>query len=184
MDQMSSIAPGAIAGVIAALTATAILGIARYVRRFAARRQDIRAIREILLVGKKRVLESKDTCNTNMHTTIPGNVLRAAQYNNMIKQLSIALEKWPANLRYNQRKEILEALDWYKTDNLIATKNATGQVTFVELPEGKWPTGDMKLEFAENKFNRLQSIKWLHLNDEGRSRPLRMICNLVKYCRP
>ena len=116
MDQMSSIAPGAIAGVIAALTATAILGIARYVRRFAARRQDIRAIREILLVGKKRVLESKDTCNTNMHTTIPGNVLRAAQYNNMIKQLSIALEKWPANLRYNQRKEILEALDWYNTN--------------------------------------------------------------------
>ena len=181
---MSSIAPGAIAGVIAALTATAILGIATYVRRFSARRQDIRAIQEILLVGKKRVLESKDTWNTNMHTKIPGDVLRAAQYNNMIKQLSIALEKWHANLRDNQRKEILEALDWYKTDNLIATKNEAGQVTFVELPEGKWPTGDMKLEFAEKKFNRLQSIKWLHLNDEGRTRPLRMICNLVKYCRP
>ena len=80
MDQMSSIATGTIAGVIAAITTTVILGIASYVRRFAARRQDIRDIREILLVGKKRVLESKDTFNTSMHTPIPGNVLRAAQY--------------------------------------------------------------------------------------------------------
>ena len=184
MDQMSSIAPGAIAGVIAAVTATAILGIASCVRRFVARRQDIRAIREILLVGKKRVLESKGTSKTNMDATISGNVLRAAQYNSMIKQLRIALEKWHVNLSNNQRKEILEALDWYKTDKLTATKNIIGQVTFPELPEGVYPTGDMELEYAENKFNRLQSIKWLHLNDEGRTRLLGMICNLVKYCRP
>ena len=165
MDEMNPIASSAIAGVIAGLTVTTILGIASYVRCCSARRQDIRTIREILLEGRKRVLKAEDTPNANMNTTIPGDVLRAAQYNNMIKQLSVALEKWTVRLTHDQRKEIFEALDWYKTDSLHATKNELGQVTFVELPEGRWPTNEMRSEFAEDKFSRLKSIKWLCLRD-------------------
>ena len=163
MDEMNSIASSAVAGVIAGLTVTAILAIASCVRRCSARRQDIRTIREILLEGRKRVLKAEDTPDANMNTTIPGDALRAAQYNNMIKKLSVVLEKWPTHLTNDQRKDVFEALDWHKTDSLKATKNKLGQVTFVELPEGRWPYNDMRSEFAEEKFSRLKSIKWLCL---------------------
>ena len=58
---MDSIAQSAVAGLIAALVATAILGLARYLRQELAKRRDVRYIRGLLIEGRKRVLESKDT---------------------------------------------------------------------------------------------------------------------------
>ena len=78
MDVMNSILSSAIAGVAAGLTVTIILWIFSCFRRSSARRQEIRTIREILLVGRTRVLKAKDTHYDNMNTTIPGDVLRAA----------------------------------------------------------------------------------------------------------
>ena len=81
MDQMSSIAPGAIAGVIAALTATAIAGNSEVRPTFAARRQDGSGLFE------KYCWSERNAHRWNLRThAIPictnnsGNVLRAAQY--------------------------------------------------------------------------------------------------------
>ena len=159
---MESIAQSAVAGLIAALTATAILGSAKCVRQWSAKRQDVRYLRNLLTEGRKRVLEAGDTFHKGMNATSSGDALRAAQYNNMVKRLGIALEKWMADLSHDQRKDIFDALDWYHTDSLQAVKK-DGKAVFIDIPDGRWPTTEMSLEVANEKFEKLQSIMWLKL---------------------
>lgn len=159
---MESIAQSAVAGLIAALTATVILGLARFGREWLAKRRDVKYIRDLLIQGRKRVLEAKDTFHKGMNATSSGDVLRAAQYNNMIKRLGIVLEQWTVALTHDHRKEILDALDWYHTDSLQAIIKE-GQVVYVEVLDGRWPTIEMSLDTAKEKFDKLQSISWLKL---------------------
>ena len=159
---METIGQSAAAGIIAALAATIILGIAKCIRQWWARRQDAEFIREILVLGRQRVLEAKDTRHEGMKTTLPADVLRAAQYNHMVKRLGVVLEKWTADLSHNQRKDIFDALDWYHTDSLHAVEK-DGKPLFVDLPDGSWPTTEMPLGAARRKFDKLQSIGWLKL---------------------
>ena len=49
------------------------------------------------------MLEAGDTFHKGMNATSSGDALRAAQYNNMVKRLGIALEKWMADLSHDQR---------------------------------------------------------------------------------
>ncbi len=162
---MESILQGAIAGLIAALAATAIIGIAKYIRHWWAKRKDVQHIRNLLIQGRKRVMSAEDTFNKNMNTTLPADTLRAAQYNNMTRQVGVALEKWAVNLSHHERKDIYDALDWYNTDGLDLIKKG-GKTEFVQLPEGKWHTTSMPKEAAQRKFEKLQCIKWLKLRDD------------------
>ena len=107
-------------------------------------------------------MEAKDTRHQGMDATSSADTLRAAQYTNMIKKLGVALEKWMVDLSHDQRKDIFDALNWYHTDSLPAIKK-DGKAVFVELPDGKWPTTEMRIEAAKEKFEKLQSIKWLKL---------------------
>ena len=162
---MDSIAESAIAGLIAALVATTILGLAKYIRQWLAKRQDVHYIRGLLVQGRGRVLTAKDTFHKGMKAVMPADVLRAAQYNNMITEVGVALERWTVNLSHGQRKEVYDALDWYHTDGLYATRR-DGAVVFKDIPEGRWPTVEMSMEAAREKFDKLQSIEWLKLNEE------------------
>lgn len=162
---MESIIQGVITGSVAALLATAILTLTRFVREFASRRQDINYIRDLLIEGRKRVIQAEDTYNSGMDAHIPSDTLRAAQYNNMIRELGVVLEGWTMHLSHAQKKEIYDALDWYHTGGLHATKR-NGKVVFVDLSPGRWPTTEMKEEFAREKFRRLKAIDWLRLPDE------------------
>ncbi len=163
--QMESIAQSAVAGLIAALVATTILGLAKYLRQWLAKRQDVRHLRGLLLQGKERVMKAEDTFHEGMGTLMPSDLLRAAQYNNMIREVGVALDRWVLNLSHAQRKDVYDALDWYHTDELYATKK-DGEVVFMELLEGRWPTTEMSMEAARRKFEKLQSIKWLKLEDD------------------
>ena len=159
---METIAQGAVAGLIAALVTTTILGLAKYTLQRFANRQDVKYIRALLTQGRRRVMAAEDTVNKDMGTLIPADVLRTAQYNNMIREVGVALEKWTVNLNYDQRKDIYDALDWYHTGGLYATMKE-GNVMFTDLPEGRWPTVEMSSEAASNKFDRLQTLEWLKL---------------------
>ena len=159
---MESILPSAVAGVIAAVTATAILGIAKSIRNWWCERSNVRHIRNVLIEGRKRVLEAKDTYHKGMDATIPSDRLRAAQYNNMIKRLIELLYNWAVYLSHGKRKQLFDALDWYRTDGLDAYKSGE-EVVFPDLQEGLWPTKEMPIEAAKKKFGKLQSIKWLKL---------------------
>ena len=158
------IASGAAAGVIAALAATGILELAKFIRRWRARRQDEKYINSLLNEGNKRVMAAKDTFNEGMGATISGDELRAAQYNNMVRQLDVAIDRRAVHLSHEQRQAVLDALDWYHTTGLHAIKKLGG-VEFVDLPEGRWPTTTMSAEIAIEKFKALESIKWLKLNE-------------------
>ena len=150
------------AGLIAALTATAILGAAKWIRRNYLQRLDVKQIREVLTTGRKRVMDA----------TLPGDVLRAAQYNLMIKQLRVALDHTTSKLSYAKRKDIFDALDWYGVKSLYATKDVDGSPVFVDRdsfakatarPVGSWPTSEMQENQATDKFKCLEAIKWLKL---------------------
>ena len=162
---MESIAQSAIAGLIAALAATTILGVSRYVRQRLAERQDIKYLRGLLIQGKRRVIEAEDTFHEGMGTLMPADVLRAAQYNNMTKEIGVAIQRWALSLSHVQRKDLYDAMDWYHTDGLYATKSK-GKVVFMDVPEGRWPTAEMSMEAARRKFDRLEAIEWLKLEDD------------------
>ena len=163
---MELILHSVVAGVIAAVSATAILGCAKCVRQWLAKRQDERYIRDLFSRGRKRVMESKNTYHKGMDANSSADALRAAQYNNMIKRLDIAMEQWLANLSHDQRKDIFDALDWYHTDSLQAIKR-NGNAVFVDIPDGRWPATEMPVEVAKEIFEKLQSIKWLKLKDKS-----------------
>ena len=141
------------AGLIAALTATTILGAAKWIHLKYLQRLDVKQIREVLTTGRKRVMDA----------TLPGDVLRAAQYNLIIKQLRVALDHTTSKLPYAKRKDIFDALDWYHVKFLYATKDERDNPVFRDLPDGSWPTTEMQESQAVDKFKRLESIKWLKL---------------------
>ena len=159
---MDSIAQSAVAGLIAALAATAILGLAKYVYHRWANHQDVGHVRNILIQGRARVMRARDTCHKGMGVMMLADVLRAAQYNYMIREVSVALDRWAVNLSHAQRKDLYDALDWYHADGLYATKR-DGKVVFMEFPEGQWPTAEMSTQEARRKFDQLRSVKWLKL---------------------
>ncbi len=52
-----------------------------------------------------------------------GRHLRAAQYNLMIKQLTVALDPASTNLSLDRQKELRAALDWFHVDALYAVNS-------------------------------------------------------------
>lgn len=152
----------AIAGVSAALVATAILGVARLIRRWWARRRDVNYIRDILIEGQTLISKVEESFSEHANAKSTRDSHRAAEYNRMIEKLRVALEKWTGNLSHAQRRDLFDALDWYHTENLLAIP-VGGEMQYVQPPEGRWYGKDMPLEVAEKKFERLQSIKWLKL---------------------
>ncbi|MCY4486160.1 MAG: hypothetical protein OXF11_03470 [Deltaproteobacteria bacterium] len=165
MDSMNSIASSALAGVIAALTATAILGAASYIRRRAARRQAIRHLQHLFTHAREGVMQAEEERLESTNQRIPANALRAARYNAMLKELEVALDKWSTALSYDQREEIIEALDWYNLRTFSVEKDWPGRVKLKKIPDGVW-VGDLCSETAQEKFQNLKSIKWLKLTYE------------------
>ena len=152
------------AGLIAALTATFILVVLKWIHERYLEHLDVRQIQEVLTDGRKRVMEkSKETFHPNMNVTLRADVLRAAQYNLMIKQLRVALDHTTSKLSYAKRKELFDALNWYGVESLYTTKDVRGNPVFIDLPVGSWPTSEMQENHAIDKFKRLESIKWLKL---------------------
>lgn len=162
---MGPIEQGALAGLIAGLAVTVVLGVARYIHQKWGNRKDVEYIRDLLTQGMRRVMEAENTFHPGMKVCIPADALRAAQYKYLMKQVGIGLERWAVHLSHNQRKDIYDALDWYNLDGLHATKK-DGQVVFPEIPEGRWPTTEMSIKEASRKFERLHSIKWLKLESD------------------
>ena len=110
---------------------------------------------------------AEDKFFEEMDATASADIIRARQYNRMIKELGVAFEMWAVNLSHTQRKEIYDALDWYhvRTDAQFAIER-DGKVVFQEVPDGKWPAPEMSAGKAKEKFDRLRGIEWLKLDTE------------------
>ena len=165
MDPMNSVASSALAGVIAALTATAILGAAKYVRRRAAKREAISHLQDLFTQARRGVMQAEERRHGPMNHRIPADAVRAARYNVMLKELEAALDKWSTALSYDQRQEIFEAVDWYNLRAFTVEEDWAGRATMKRMPDGVWE-GDLAPEIAQEKFQSLQSIKWLKLTYE------------------
>ena len=159
--EMEDIATGAIGGAIAGVVAAGILGFLGWLHRFRLRRRDEAHIRDVVTQGRMWVMGSKDNLKPGMGIEFSADKFRAAQYNLMIKQLDVALERTTPNLDTNQRKDIFDALDWHHTESLHLAKSPSGKTEFVELAPGRWPTIEMGEADAVRRFERLESIKWL-----------------------
>ena len=119
-------------------------------------RQNRRQIRGVLTDGRRLVMESKETFYPGMKKTISDALLRAAQYNLILKQLRVALDHTTSKLSYAKRKELFDALDWYGVKSLCATPDGDGKPVFRDLPVGRWPTSDRQEKHAINIFKRLE----------------------------
>ncbi len=164
MDSIS-IAASALAGVIAGLTVTVILWVANCIHRWTARRQAIKHLRRLFTKGKEGVIQAEERQLESTVKRIPENTVRAARYNIMLKELEVALDKWSTSLSYDQRQEIIEALDWYNLRTFRVEEGLPGDIKLQKMPDGVW-IGDLPLEKAQEKFHNLRSIKWLKLNYE------------------
>ena len=157
------IAESLVAGVSAALVATAILGIAKLIHRWRSRRRDAEYIRDILMEGRALVFEDEEVYHPAPNAISPADQIRAARYNNMIRRLRVALEQWAVNLSHAQRRDVFDALDWFHTKGLFAVARE-GQMHYVQpTDDGKWPTMQMSVDAAQEIFERVESIKWLKL---------------------
>ena len=83
----------------------------------------------------------------------------------MLKELEVALDKWSTALSYDQRQEIIEAVDWYNLRAFLVEEDELGRVRMEKMPDGVWE-GDLRPEAAQKKFQNLKSIKWLKLDYE------------------
>ena len=161
---MENLTGNAVAGLVAALTATTILGLLKLMHLKYMQNREIKQIRDVLTVGRSRVMTAKKTLYRDMDATVHEDLLRSAQYNLMIEQLRVALDHTTSKLPYAKRKEIFDALDWYHTKSLYLTKDEIGNPKFViDFPVGRWTTREMQESSALEKFKRLESIKWLKL---------------------
>lgn len=158
---LAQIIVGVVSGTVAGVVASILLTVAKGIHAQYLQRCDVKQVRGILTSGRRRVMEAEDVFNKGMNVTLPADVLRCAQYNLMIKQLAIALDHQTTRLPYAKRKQLFDALDWYHTDSLHATKDLHGRPTFVILPEGTWPTTEMRLSDAVDRFKNLDAIGWL-----------------------
>lgn len=158
----SSALEGLITGTGAGLAVTVILGIAQWLRLYWSRWNDVKYIRDLLIQGKKRVIEAEDTHHSGMNSMMSEDNLRAAQYNLLMRHMEVALEKWTIHLSHSQRRDLLKALDWFHIDSLYGLPGH-GTVEFYEPPAGRWPTKEMSIQHAEEKFQKLESVKWLKL---------------------
>ena len=149
-------------GIATAVVVAIIFGGDRSIREWLARDQDVKHLREVVTEGRHRILKAEDIFHKGMNASSTADSLRAAQYNNMIKKLEVALEQWTPNLSHQQRKDVFDALDWYHTAGLPAVKR-DGRVVYISLPDGRWSPTEMPLGAAEEKFKALESIKWLKL---------------------
>ncbi len=162
---MEPIIHGVVAGIIAALAVTLILGVARLVQQWWNKRRDVRYLRRLLTTGMVRVMSAKDTYHHGMEAWMKADALRAAQYTYLLKQVEVALERWTIRLSPDEKKDIYDALDWFNAEGLHAMKHGD-EVRFVEVPVGKWPTTTMSQEHAERRLKKLQSISWLKMETE------------------
>lgn len=162
---MDQIVQGAVAGVVAGLLTTAILGVARWIRQTSSRRRDIRHIRKIVRDARTRVFEAEDFVSHGMNRVVLGDALRAAQYNLMIKQLMVALGPASTNLSLDRQKELRAALDWFHVDSLYAVNSQErSEPQFIAIRDGLWPTTAMPLESAAKIFARLAELRWLNVD--------------------
>ena len=126
---------GAIAGVFAGVAVALILGLFRIGRQNWARRQDVEYIRALLTEGRIRVLGARDIYNEQVGQTLPADIVRAGNYNNMLTRIGVALEKWAVDLSHEKRKDIYDALDWYNADGYFVKTNAEkGLAEFIQIP--------------------------------------------------
>ena len=108
-------------------------------------------------------MEAKETHYGGPGVTMGADYVRVAQYNLMIRQLSVALKQTTPNLSHRQRNEIYKALDWYRTEALNLRVGKGGAEFVDDLPPGRWPTATMAESAVVTKFERLQDIEWLRL---------------------
>ena len=161
---MENIAVSAIGGAIAGVVAAGILGVLGRLHRTRLRRREVDYIRDVFMQGRKRVMESKDMSFPEMKRTIEADAVGAAHYNLMIRQIDAALRHTARQVSNNQRKDLYDALDWFNTDGLSATRNEWGEPVFEDdLPLGRWPNRTMRESDAIRRFERLEQIKWLKL---------------------
>ena len=153
----------AIAGLIAALAATTTLGIAKWIRLLYLRRLDMKHLRKVITTGRRRVMESEDIFHRGMNARISAGEFRVGQYNLMLKELGVLLDRATSNLSHNQRDDVLNALDWYNVQSLQVANRTAGGPEFVEIPAGRWPGTDMPKDRAVEKFKSLEAVKWLKL---------------------
>ena len=151
-------------GASAALVAAFVLEFASYIRRKLNSLRSIKHIREILEEGRDSVLTSKNEKISNPSMFIPKDVVRVGEYNRMIRKLDVALNEWRSELSFRQKKEIIEALNWYHTDTIFASKEGE-EIKFKEFPDGKWTHNTMYECEAKYRFEKLKSITWLKFGE-------------------
>ena len=127
----------ALAGVIAALVATAVLGVARFSRHRFRRRKDIDFIRNLVAQGLPPVLEVPVD---ERGFDIVNSGIRASRFNPMARKLRYALENWTMYLTHEQREDVLDALDWFEAE--VRSEHLSREMAIMHL-------------------EKLESITWL-----------------------
>ena len=135
-------------------------------------RKEVASFSEIIDRHRGYIFEATDLNNVaGLPGRVPVAAVRSWLYNQMLKELGVALDTRSPHLPLERKQELREALNWYHTSRDGTTvrllRDTQQEVwrfpTDDELPPGKWPVTTMLLVQAREQFGKLEAVKWLNL---------------------
>ena len=165
---LSTLLENAIAGLFAGVAAAGVLWFFRHIRDGRDRRKDEKAIRDLLRVriGAVTKVGPKLQSKSAAHRPVDKDEVRrtrAYEYNVLLTELGLTLERWTPNLSLKQRKDIYDALDWYNLEGWYDARYRAPRRP-QDLVAGKWEAEGMEEKQFKAKLRELESIDWLKLD--------------------
>ena len=99
----------------------------------------------------------------NMSRSTKAYFLIACRYNVMVKELDEFFKTGNVHISRVKKKDIFNALDWYKIDYLNVVKLRAADSMCSEIQDGMIPSSYITIEIANEIFGKLESIKWLKM---------------------
>lgn len=108
-------------------------------------------------------MEYQNTSYDGISGPVRENFLRACRYNVMVKELDEFFKTGNIHISHAKKKDIFNALDWYKIDYLNVVKVRAADSMCSEIQDGMIPSSYIKIEITNEIFGKLESIKWLKM---------------------
>lgn len=105
----------------------------------------------------------QDTNYDGISGRVRENFLRACRYNVMVKELDEFFKTGNVHISHAKKKDIFNALDWYKIDYLDVIKVRAADPMCSEIQDGMIPSSHITIKIANEIFGKLESIKWLKM---------------------
>ncbi len=153
-----SVSESIIIGLLQGIPLVILVGIYYSVRSYRRKRYQKEYIRKIISTHIKRILDAKDTPDSNPKSEriYKANEIRKSHYDYMYEQVNAFLSHKATEFCYEEEKELRDA--FYSINLLMSSYMVSNFYTFPSLET-----------YEEKLIRKLKKIKWLRLQETNKS---------------